>query len=155
MNRKHILMVDDDVNTLRSMEFILEAADLEVTTGTNGEEALQTILSRQKARPPIDLLITDVQMGGLSGIQLIDELHRRNIFMPILVVTAYGESKLRKELAKRGCPHCLDKPFNDEDLIQTVFQILGKNGKGSDPLQMKNEPRSGGHHRRKDHDPED
>ncbi len=47
--------------------------------------------------------------------------------MPVLVITAYSDSKLRKELARRGCLYCLDKPFHEEKLIQEVFGILGIN----------------------------
>lgn len=126
MDRKHILVVDDDLNMLRSMEFILEAADFRVTTGRNGKDGLEKILTA-RGHQAVDLLITDVQMPGLTGVQLIDELQRLNIALPLLVITAYGDQKLKSELARRGCPHCLDKPFNDEKLLQEVFRILGAN----------------------------
>jgi len=126
MDRKHILVVDDDLNMLRSMEFILEAADFKVTTGRNGREGFEKIISARDHQA-VDLLITDVQMPGWTGVQLIDELKRLNIALPLLVITAYGDQKLKRELARRGCSHCLDKPFNDEKLLQEVFRILGTN----------------------------
>ena len=126
MDRKHILVVDDDLNMLRSMEFILEAADFKVTTGRNGREGFEKIISARDHQA-VDLLITDVQMPGWTGVQLIDELKRLNIALPLLVITAYGDQKLKSELARRGCSHCLDKPFNDEKLLQEVFRILGTN----------------------------
>ena len=126
MNRKHILVVDDDLNMLRSMEFILEAADFKVTTGRNGKEGLEKVLAARDHQA-VDLLITDVQMPGLNGVQLIDELKRLNITLPFLVITAYGDQKLKNELARRGCSHCLDKPFRDENLIQQVSLILEGN----------------------------
>src|SRR5512135_731130 len=104
MKRKHILIVDDDLNILRSMEFILEAADFEVSAGRNGQEALEKIKLAAN-HPPVDLLITDIQMPGLSGLQLIDEVQRMNLSIPVLVITAYGDQKLRRELAQRGCQH--------------------------------------------------
>ena len=126
MDRKHILVVDNDLNMLRSMEFILEAADFKVTTGRNGREGFEKIISARDHQA-VDLLITDVQMPGWTGVQLIDELKRLNIALPLLVITAYGDQKLKRELARRGCSHCLDKPFNDEKLLQEVFRILGTN----------------------------
>ena len=127
MDRKHILLVDDDLNLLHSLEFILEAADFRVTTETNGQKALEKVIStgNDKANS-IDLLITDMQMPGLTGLQLIDELRRMNFSIPVLVITAYGDSKMREELTRRGCPYRLDKPFCEEKLIQEVFKILGK-----------------------------
>ena len=126
MNRKHILIVDDDLNLLRSMEFILEAADFKVSAGQNGQEALEKIKAAV-CHPP-DLLITDIQMPGLTGVQLIDEVRRMNQSIPILVITAYGDWKLKSELSQRGCHHCLDKPFDEEKLLEKVFMILGENG---------------------------
>ena len=128
MDRKHILLVDDDLNLLHSLEFILEAADFRITTETNGQKALEkVILTGNDKASPIDLIITDIQMPGLSGLELIDELRRMKFSIPVLVITAYGDSKLKKELSRRGCPYCLDKPFYEEKLIQEVFRILGRN----------------------------
>lgn len=126
MNRKHILIVDDDLNLLRSMEFILEAADFQVSAGRNGQEALDKIKGDPTCTP-FDLLITDIQMPGLTGAQLIDEMQRMNRSIPILVITAYGDQKLRRELSQRGCQHCLDKPFDEEKLLENVFTILEEN----------------------------
>jgi len=128
MDRKHILLVDDDLNLLRSLEFILEAADFRVTTEANRQKALEkVILAGKDQAKSIDLLITDIQMPGLTGLQLIDELCRLSFSVPVLVITAYGDSKLKKELSRRGGLYCLDKPFYEENLIQEVFRILGKN----------------------------
>jgi len=125
--RKHILIVDDDPNLLRSMGFILEAADFEVLAGRNGQEALEKI--KAAASPPsFDLVITDIQMPGLTGLQLIDEVWQINLSIPILVITAYGDQKLRRELSQRGCQHYLDKPFDEETLLEKVFTILEENG---------------------------
>ena len=127
MDRKHILLVDDDLNLLHSLEFILEAADFRVTTETNGQKALEKAIAAGGDKiSPIDLLITDIHMPGLSGLQLIDELRRMNVSIPVLVITAYGDSKLREGLMRRGCPNCLDKPFYEEKLIEEVFRILGR-----------------------------
>lgn len=129
MNRKHILIVDDDLNLLRSMEFILEAAGFEVSTGRNGQEALEKI-KFAVCHPPLDLLITDIQMPGLTGVQLIAEVQRMNPAIPMLAITACGDRKLRRELTRRGCRHYLDKPFDEEKLLEKVSAILEENRGG-------------------------
>ena len=91
------------------------SAALEKVTGTRNDKANS-----------IDLLITDIQMPGLTGLQLIDELRRMNFSVPVLVITAYGDSKLREGLMRQGRVYCLDKPFYEEKLIEEVFKILGK-----------------------------
>ena len=133
MAKRHILIIDDDLNLLRSMEFILETADFEVSAERNGREALEKIKINPD-HPPLDLLITDIQMPGLTGLQLIDEIHRLNISIPILVITAYGGQKLIKELRQRGCQYYLDKPFDEEKLIKKVLTIFG--GKGAGPMRL-------------------
>jgi CheY-like chemotaxis protein len=133
MAKRHILIIDDDLNLLRSMEFILETADFEVSAERNGREALEKIKINPD-HPPLDLLITDIQMPGLTGLQLIDEIHRLNISIPILVITAYGDQKLIKELRQRGCQYYLDKPFDEEKLIKKVLTIFG--GKGTGPMRL-------------------
>lgn len=147
MDRKHVLLVDDDLHLLHSLEFILEAADFRVTAETNGEKALEKIIVGGNDKTnPIDLLITDIQMPSLTGLQLIDELRRMNFSMPVLVITAYGDSKLKKELACREGCYCLDKPFSEEKMIREVFRILGKDmdlekgkGKIAVPLNLRKE----------------
>jgi len=127
MNRKRILLLDDDLNLLHSLEFILEAADFEVTTGRDGHEGLEKILRAQSLNQTPDLLVTDVLMPGLNGLQLIDEIRRLNIRVPVLAITAYGDPKLKRELGYRGCHYYVDKPFNEEKLLQNVFAILEVN----------------------------
>ncbi|MBP1714136.1 MAG: UspA [Deltaproteobacteria bacterium] len=123
MNKEHILIVEDDLNLLRSIEFILEAAGFEVSTGRNGREALEKI-KLGAYHPFPDLFITDIQMPGLTGVKLIEEVRRMRRSVPVLVITAYGDRKLKRELIQRSCPHCLDKPFDEETLLEKVFAIL-------------------------------
>jgi len=143
MNGKRVLIVDDDLNLLRSMEFILVAAGFGVSAGRNGREALE-MLRAAGERPPLDLLITDIQMPGLTGVQLIEEVRRVSPRLPILVITAFGDRKLMGELAERGCPHYLDKPFDEEMLLEQAYAILEDGAGGSkrpDPEAKKTPPK--------------
>jgi len=127
MGKKHILVVDDEENMLHTMEFILEAADHRVTTARNGREALKRILAAKDESSPVDLLIADVQMPSLTGLELIDELSRLDISVPVLVITGYGNRKLAIELRRRGYGEYLDKPFDDEELVKRVAMLLERN----------------------------
>ena len=129
MSRKHILVADDEQNTLMTMQFILEVADYRVTTAENGQEALDDILESRNTDSPIDLLITDIQMPGLTGLELVDELNRLKMDIPFLVITGYGNSELEKELTDRGCDGCLDKPIDEEELVNSVARLLGRTDK--------------------------
>jgi len=120
MDKRHILVVDDDENFLHSVQFILEAADYQVTTAGNGKEALQLI----QAPEAFDLLITDIQMSCLAGPQLLDELNRLHITMPRIAITAFGNKRLEVELQNKGCHEYLEKPFDAEELIRCVNCLL-------------------------------
>ena len=124
MSRKHILVADDEQNTLMTMQFILEVANYRVTTAENGQEALDDILGSRNTDSPIDLLITDIQMPGLTGLELIDELNRLKMDIPFLAITGYGDCELMTELANRGCERCMDKPIDEEELIESVTALL-------------------------------
>ena len=78
MKKRHILMVDDDQNTLRSMEFVLEAANYQITATTDSQEALEMIALKRNSSCPLELLIAGIQMSGFGGIELISELSRQH-----------------------------------------------------------------------------
>jgi CheY-like chemotaxis protein len=134
MSRKHILVADDEYNTLLTMRFILEVADHRVTTAEDGREALDKILKAREGGSPFDLLITDIQMPGLTGLELLDELSRLKIDMPLLAITGYGNRELVMELIEKGCDKCLDKPIDDEELVKCVAELLaGKSQAEQEP----------------------
>ena len=109
MNKKHILVADDERHFLKTMEFILEAAGYNVSIAHNGMEAFMMISESYSIGAPFDLLITDMKMEGLTGLQLIDKLLESQIQMPVFVITSYGDKSLVVELLRRGCSDYLDK----------------------------------------------
>lgn len=124
MNQKHILVIDDEQNLLRTIEFILEAANYKVTTAVNGQDALAHIFANNNGHAPIDLVVTDIRMPGLSGIQLLDQLNQSDMNIPVLVITAHGNKDLIIELMRKGCADYLDKPFDDEEFVNRVGSLL-------------------------------
>ena len=124
MSKKHILIADDEQNTLMTMQFILEVADYRVTTADNGRDALDKILVSRNANSPVHLLITDIQMPGLTGLELMDELNRLKIDVPFLAITGYGNKELIAELTSMGCDRYLDKPIDEEELVECLAMLL-------------------------------
>jgi len=130
MPRTTVLVVDDDKNTLQSLDFILTAAGFDVLTATDGQSALARIRSGIGTPGSVRLLITDIQIPGHSGLELIDEIHRMRIGLPVLVITAYRDRHLEDELQSRGCTEVLDKPLDEERLIGRVKRSVAR----ADPL---------------------
>jgi len=137
MPKRHILVADDELNMLRSLEFILEVGGYKVTGVKNGQEALDRILNANNSDSPIELVITDIQMPGLNGMELIDELLRLEIDIPIFVITAYGRSDLTKTLREKDSIECIDKPIDDEELLGRVNRLF-KNRSGNEKVVYPN-----------------
>ncbi len=126
MAKKHILVVDDEPNMLNTMEFILEVAKYRVSLASSGKKALDMILAAKKSKAPIDLLITDIQMSGFSGLDLLDKLKESSIDVPVLAITAYGNRQIYSELARRGCKDYMDKPLAEQELISRIRNLLNE-----------------------------
>ncbi len=123
-DRKSIFIVDDEVNLLHSISFTLKRNGYKVTTATNGMEALNIIIDHEKNKKPFDLIITDMQLPGLTGKELIEKLNGTKIKTPVLLITAHGTGTLKNEIC--CCSSCdfLDKPFNTDVLVKRVAKIL-------------------------------
>ena len=126
MAKEHILIVDDEQNMRNTLAFILETANYHVTTAAEGRSALEEILAARKGDRPVNLLITDMRLPGLTGLQLIDELNYLKIKIPVLVITAYGDRSLLLELERTGCTDYLDKPFDYKEFVRRVDSLMEK-----------------------------
>jgi CheY-like chemotaxis protein len=120
---KSILIVDDEPDFRFSAGIALRRAGYWTEAVTDGAEALDLIGSG-KDRSLFDLLIVDIQMPGLSGTELIDELKERNVDTPVLVVSGFADATLLDELRKKGCGAFLAKPFESRELVWRVDEIL-------------------------------
>ena len=88
-------------------------------------EALEVIGSCNATCEGFDLILTDIQMQGMTGLQLIDSLRASGIEAPVLVMTGYGNDESVRELKRKGCTEFLEKPFDEEDLLRKVRQLCG------------------------------
>ncbi|WP_207802793.1 ATP-binding protein [Roseicella frigidaeris] len=120
----HVLLVDDDPLVLRSTAAMLEDLGHAVTEAGSGEAALAQLA----AGIPVDLLITDQAMPGMTGLQLIEAARRQRPGLPVLLATGYAELEggMPPGLARLG------KPFAQERLAAAVAERLG--GDRPDPM---------------------
>ncbi len=127
--KKAILVVDDEINLLHSIAFTLKRNGYKVTTTTNGKDAFDIIVKHEREKKSFDLIITDMQLPGLTGKELIKELDCVKIDTPVLVITAHGTGDLKKEIC--CCSYCdfLSKPFDTNELVKRVSKILNGTSK--------------------------
>lgn len=123
---KHIILAEDTEQTRTTFATVLRKAGYEVTEAKDGQEALRHILARRKDNKPVDLLITDIWMDGLNGLQLTDQLAKLGLNLPILAITGYGDKELVIELMRRGCQDYVEKPFEAVELLECVAKLFKK-----------------------------
>ncbi len=121
-----ILVVDDEPAMRYTVVFVLMKAGYKVSQARDGEEALSLILRSRKEKEPIDLLLTDIQMPRMSGIELIGELKKRKISLPIFVASGFKDEALTRKLLENGCSDFLLKPFDFRELVQRIEVVLEK-----------------------------
>jgi two-component system, NtrC family, response regulator HydG len=120
VQRKRVLVVDDEEHMLLTVQFILQSAGYDVQAARSGEEALESARGQAGRGMPFDLILTDIQMGGITGLDLIDRLRDSGMATPVLVMTGYGNRETVEELRRRNCAAYLEKPFEEEDLLARV-----------------------------------
>ena len=117
-----ILLCDDEVHIVRAAEFKLARAGYEVRCAADGQAAWETI---DREHP--DLLITDLQMPRLGGLELIERLRQRpdTHGLPVIVLTAKGFELKPQELAEKwGVLAVVGKPFSPRELLRLVESAL-------------------------------
>ena len=120
-----ILIVEDEEGFLFSASVVLRSAGYEVVEATDGGEALSRIREFQDAGKRIDLLLTDLRMPSLCGLELLEGMEELRVDIPVIAMTGYRDDALREDLKSKGCTEFLDKPFEPHDLLKRVTTMLG------------------------------
>jgi two-component system NtrC family response regulator len=114
-----ILIVDDEKNYLVVLEALLGPEGYETVTADNGEDALSLIRDSD-----LDLVITDMKMPEISGMELLDETKKIKPELPVIMMTAYGTIEMAVEAMKRHAYDYITKPFKNEELKLTIKKAL-------------------------------
>ena len=114
-----LLLIDDEADVQYSFRRIFDSPEIELTTAASGEEGLKLIPS---VKP--DLVIMDVRMGGISGLETLRRLRQSDARLPVIMMTAYGTTQTAIEAMKLGAYDYLLKPFDVPKLKQIVLGAL-------------------------------
>ncbi len=123
MGPKTILVVDDESRMLDTIQFILQSNGYRAVTARGGEEALERLAGWRAEGGRVDLILTDIQMPGPTGLELIELFRKAGEQAPVLVMTGYNDRETTRRLRERGIEHFLDKPFEEEELLRRVRQL--------------------------------
>ena len=119
---KKILIVDDEQNMQSVLSMLLEANGFKTICSANGKEALE----RLQQDNTIDLIISDLKMPEMDGIEFLNHLTTISKEIPVIIITAYGSISKAVEAMKKGAVDFITKPFNKDvflNMIQKVFQM--------------------------------
>ena len=115
-----ILVVDDELDMLMLLRMIIEDnTDHEVETTNNPSEGLK-MFSEQD----YDLVISDLKMPGMDGVELFDELQEIKAGIPVIIITAYGSLETADEAMKKGVSDFITKPFRKDSILFTIRRVL-------------------------------
>jgi DNA-binding NtrC family response regulator len=121
MARKSILVVDDEKNQREILETILSSEGYDVTTASSGEAAMKFVQSRR-----FDLVLTDLKMTGMSGLDLLKELTNFDKSIIVILLTAHGSVDSAVDALRLGAFDYLQKPYDQAKLLETVSRSLNK-----------------------------
>jgi DNA-binding NtrC family response regulator len=119
VNPSKILVVDDERDICRALEFLLSREGHKVVTAGSGQEALRKIDSED-----FDLVITDLKMEGMDGMQLLENAMAGHPNLIVVIMTAFASVESAVEAMKKGASDYLVKPFINEDVKMTVRRLL-------------------------------
>ncbi|WP_180899164.1 response regulator transcription factor [Martelella soudanensis] len=124
MNQEPIIViVDDDEHVRKATESLVRSVGWKADAYESAERAIAS-----ETLPNADFLVTDLQMPGMSGLDLRDHLLRRGVDLPTIVITAFPDEDQRRRAKMAGVLFFLEKPFDGGTLVSSISRALGLAG---------------------------
>jgi len=116
-----VYVIDDDDSARHSLEFLLDVAGIRVRSFPSADAFLM-------ASPPMSgaCVVTDVRMPGMGGVELVDELRRRGVEVPVIVITGHADVPMAIQAMKAGVSDFIEKPFDDEIMLSAIRKALAQ-----------------------------
>lgn len=118
MNAK-ILIAEDEIGIRTALTILLEEEGYQVTTAKDGNEAMDVVRGKE-----IDLVVSDIRMPGMSGLQFLEEVRKLPYGPEIILITAFGSVETAIQAMKKGARDFLLKPFSNDLMKMTVRRVL-------------------------------
>jgi CheY-like chemotaxis protein len=124
--RPRILLADDDVEMRTLLVFTLKSEGYEVVECANGTQLLDQLntVGVPNTSERIDLVITDLRMPGISGLELLGRLRDRRGVPPVILITAFGDEQTHTQARQLGAAASVDKPFEISCFLELVQELL-------------------------------
>jgi len=129
-----ILVIDDDTSLRRVLEYNLQEAGYQVVAAASGEEGLRLFAEESPG-----LVITDMKMSGMDGMQVLKAVKEQTPEALVIIITAFGSVDMAVEAMKAGAYDYITKPFNRDELRLTVAKALQFTGLAAENKRLKSE----------------
>src|SRR5579871_1228934 len=126
-----VLLIEDDPGIVVTLRRLLSEEGHQVEIETRGDNGLERARTQS-----FDVVITDMKLPGLNGLELVRELHQARPLLPIILVTAHGTTETAIEATKSGAYDYLVKPFEMPELIELVEQAVTSSRLLSEPAEL-------------------
>ncbi len=123
-----VFIVDDDEAVRQSTAWLIESIGLKVQTFISADEFLENYKNESGC------IVMDVRMPGMSGLEAQEELKERGINLPLIFITGHGDVPMAVRALKRGAFDFIEKPFNDQLLLDAVQRGLKQNSEARESL---------------------
>ena len=125
MAAKKVIVADDEAHTLLALSLLLEKHGFGVATFEDGARLLEKVLEQAATGEQVDLLVVDVEMPEVSGLEVLETLEKIGLSLPVLAISG---SEARGQLVARlrqGRVWFLEKPFSPEEFLEAVDTAVG------------------------------
>ena len=120
--RPVIAIVDDDESVCRAIRRLVRSLGMQADTFTSGQEFVEMLDGVPWVH--VDCVVLDLQMPGMTGLEVQERLARSGHLLPVIFITAHDEVGMRERALAAGAVAFIRKPFNDELLIKTLDVVL-------------------------------
>jgi DNA-binding response OmpR family regulator len=134
MARRRLLLVEDDPTLRQALTFNLSREGYDVTTAADGETALDAARNDR-----LDLILLDVMLPGMSGVEVLRVLRREGVATPVIILSAKGDEIDRVVGLKVGADDYVAKPFSRPELLARIEAVLRRQRREADAPEQREE----------------
>lgn len=116
----NLLVIDDNLEQLDSLALALKIKGYTVSKAKNGKEALAKLNDRAFQ---MDAVVTDYAMPEMDGLALLQKIRESDFFLPVIIMTAYGEKEILVQALRAGCDGYVEKPFGIDQLVGELERV--------------------------------
>ncbi|HEY4078946.1 MAG TPA: response regulator FixJ [Rhizomicrobium sp.] len=118
MDEQHVFVVDDDPGVRDSIRMLLESVPLTVVSFPSAKSFLNDAAEKNGC------LVADIRMPDMSGLELQEEIIRREMSLPVIIITGHGDVPLAVQAMKAGAVDFIEKPFDDNRIVASIGHAL-------------------------------